>query len=543
MVRSLGIVAVIFTLVACTVEPLPEDPVVAPTPAGAILRVALENNPLSIDPRFVRDDEGEQIVDALFDPLVRLNAGFRIVPAAAESWDVDETGLRYTFTLRAATFHDGSPVTAQDFVRAFNGIADGTSTPRSYLEYLLRDVAGITSARRFGTPLSGVRALDPQTLEITLRRPRATFLELLTDPSLAPIPAVAESDPENFALAPIGNGPFKMVGKYEPGAFIRLARNTDHHLPPRIDEAIFTIFTNDPTREAQWRAFTDRQIHVAYVPPQRRSEAIRRFGTVAGREHNHGVVTDLTSAVYLYAIDTQTPPFTDVRARQALSLAIDRELLAAEVMGGTRVAATSYLPPSLPGALTSPCSHCMPDSDRARDLFAEAVAATEADPDLILNLLHPAGAVHTLIAERLASMIEQTLPVTVRFRAIDYATLTNQREQFAWSAFRLGWRSNVTDAAEYLEPLFGGGLADGDNLLGQDKSVFDEPLMLHREINATPIRQFLYQQLERQLLEDAVVLPLLWYRHERIIATDLADAHISPFGRLNLSEISLQSSP
>ncbi|MEX2532507.1 MAG: ABC transporter substrate-binding protein [Nitriliruptoraceae bacterium] len=542
MVRSLGLVAIIFTLVACAAEPLPEVPVNAPAPAGAILRVALENNPLSIDPRFVRDDEGEQIVDALFDPLVRLDGGFRIVPAAAESWDIDDTGLRYTFTLRKATFHDGSPVTAQDFVRAFNGITDGTSTPRSYLEYLLRDVAGITNAQRFGTPLSGVRALDPQTLEITLRRPRAAFLELLTDPSLAPIPAAAENDPESFALAPIGNGPFQMVGVYEPGAFIRLARNTDHHMPPQIDEVIFTIFANDPTREAQWRAFTDGQIHVAYVPPQRRSEAIRRFGMVAGGDRSHGVVTDLTSAVYLYVIDVQTPPFTDVRARQALSLAIDRELLAAEVMGGTRVAATSYLPPSLPGALTSPCSHCTPDSARARELFADAVAATEADPDLILNLLHPLGAVHTLIAERLASMIEQSLPITVRFRAIDYSTLANQQEQFAWSAFRLGWRSNVTDAAEYLEPLFGGSLADGDSLLGQDESVFDEPLILNRGIKSALIRQFLYQQLERELLEEAIVLPILWYRHERIIATDLADAHISPFGRLNLSEISMQTS-
>lgn len=543
MIRSFGIAAVILTLVACTTQPAPEDPIVTAPPTGEILRVALENSPLSIDPRFVRDDEGEQIVDALFDPLVRLDAGFRVVPAAAQSWVVDDSGLRYTFTLRAATFHDGSPVTAQDFVRAFNGIADGTRTPRSYLEYLLRDVAGITSAQRFGTPLSGVRALDTQTLEITLRRPRATFLELLTDPSLAPIPLAADIDPGNFAQAPIGNGPFQMVGIYEPGTFIRLARNPKHHTLPPLDEVIFTIFANDPTREAQWRAFSEQQVHVAHVPPQRRAEAIRRYGTVTARERNHGLVTTLSSAVYLYAIDTRTAPFQDVRARQALSLAIDREVLATEVMGGTRVPATSYLPPSLPGAQTAPCSHCLPDSERARDLFAQAVVATEADPDLTLTLLHPPGAVHTIIAERIAGMLEAALPLTVRFRAIDYASLASSLEQYAWSAFRLGWRSNVTDAAEYLEPLFGGSVTDGGNLLGQVDSAFDEQLIVNRGITSAPIRQFLYQQLEREVLEEAVVLPILWYREERIIAADVVDAHISPFGKLNLGDIRLQSSP
>lgn len=540
MVRSLVIVVAAFTVVACSTSSQPQVSVpVETSPADKILRVAIENNPLSIDPRFVRDDEGEQVVDALFDPLVRLDAAFRIVPAAAESWDVDPTGLRYTFALRRAVFHDGSPVTAQDFVRAFNAIADGTGTPRSFLDYLLRDVVGITSARQFGTPLSGVRALDSQTLEITLKRPRATFLEVLTDPSLAPIPVAAEIDPDSFASAPIGNGPFKMVGVYESNAFIRLSRNPDHHTTPSLDEVIFTIFPNDPSRDAQWRAFVDRQVQIAYVPTQRRSEAVDRYGSFNVQNQRHGVVGDLSSAVYLYVLDTQTPPFTDMRARQAISLAIDREILASEVMGDTRVAATSYLPPSLPGSLALVCSHCLPDSERARELYAQALLETSADPLVTMTLLHPPGAVHTLIAERIATMVEDTLPITVRFRAIDYATLTSQRELYVWSAFRLGWRSNVTDAAEYLEPLFGVSLPDGESVLGQTDSRFDEPLSVNRTVTSAPIRRYLYQQLERRLVEDAVVLPLLWYRHERIIASEVNDALISPFGRLNLTDISL----
>ena len=544
MFRTRASVALLVFLGACTAAPSVDDVPMPPVAAaGEILRVALENNPLSIDPRFVRDDEGEQIVDALFDPLVRLDQSFRIVPAAAESWDISDDGLRYTFTLRPAVFHDGTVVTAQDFVRTFNAIADGTRTPQSFLDYLLRDVAGITSARRFGTPLSGVRAVDERTLEIVLRRPRAAFLELLTDPSLVPLPPAAENDLDAFVQAPIGNGPFQMVGEYEPGTFVRLARNDAHHNPPRLQEVIFTIFANDPSREAQWRAFNDRQVHVAYVPTQRRAEAVRRFGSYDVRNRTHGVVTDLTSSVYLYAIDTQLPPFDDVRARQALSLALDREELAIDVMGSTRVAATSYIPPSLPGTQSGPCSHCEPDPERALALFSAVTAEQGLEEPLTLTLLYPRGAVHTLIAERIAVMIQDTLPLTVRFRAIDYAGLSTQREQVGLAAFRLGWRSNVTDAGEYFEPLFGSDFSDGVSLSGVAEPSVDEALMLHRAVTSTPIRRFLYQQFERQMLEEAVVLPILWYRHERIIATDVKEAYLSPAGRLNLSEIGLETAP
>lgn len=544
MWRVCGSFTVVLLLLGCVQDPGPVVPPTQPPVSANVLRIALDNSPLSIDPRFVRDDEGEQIVDALFDPLVRLDHAFRVVPAAAARWEIDDEGLRYTFHLRPARFHDGTPVTADDFVRTFHAIADGTRTPRSYLDYLLRDVAGITASRRFGAPLAGVRALDERTLEITLRQPRTAFLEVLTDPSLVPLPQAADTDPDTFRAAPIGNGPFQLVGAYEPGTFLRLARNETYFEPARIDEIIFTIFANDPSREAQWRSFVDGQVHIAYLPPRRLPEAGQRYGAYDSRERPYGVVNDLTSTVYLYAIDSTVPPFDDVRARQALSLAIDRSALATDVMGNTRVAATSFLPPVLPGALQTPCSHCVPDTQRAIELFSEATVENDGEtaaPDdrYILTLLYPRGAVHTLIAERLAVMIEDVLPITVRLRAVDSSGPMAYREVQGPAAIRLGWRSNVTDPAEYFEPIFGTDFSPTGSLSGVANSAIDEALDVNRRITSAPIRQFLYQQLERQLLDEAVVLPILWYRHERIIASDVENASISPFGRVNVRGISV----
>ncbi|MFP4635261.1 MAG: ABC transporter substrate-binding protein, partial [Nitriliruptoraceae bacterium] len=202
-------------------EPEPELPraeVVTPDPgprSGGTLRVGLVLDPVSIDPRFVVDDEGELIVDALFDPLVHLDEDGEPVPAAAEDLEVDDQGRRFTFHLREARFHDGSPVTAEDFKRTFDRIADGTAEPRSFLAYLVEDIVGADTALREGGPLPGVTAVDERTLEIELDEPQPGYLATLADPSLVPTPSVAEEDPEGYAQEPIGNGAFAMAGPRE----------------------------------------------------------------------------------------------------------------------------------------------------------------------------------------------------------------------------------------------------------------------------------------------------------------------------------------
>ena len=131
------------------------DPGVAPDGRGGTLRSGLDLDPASIDPRFVADAEGELVVGALFEPLVVLDERDEPVPGAAQRFEVLDDGRRFVFHLRRATFHDGTPVTAEDFVRTFTRLLDGTATPPSYLGYLLEDVAGATEALVHGGPVGG----------------------------------------------------------------------------------------------------------------------------------------------------------------------------------------------------------------------------------------------------------------------------------------------------------------------------------------------------------------------------------------------------
>lgn len=561
--------------------------------AGGTLRVGLAVDPVSIDPRFVVDDEGELIVDALFDPLVRLDERLGVVPAAAERWEIDDGGRTFTFELREATFHDGTPVTAEDFRRSFDRIADGTADPRSFLGYLLEGVEGADAAQERGEPLAGVEVVDDRTLVIRLSEPDPGFVETLSDPSLVPVPAEADEDQATFATAPIGNGPFAMAGAREPNTFVRLTRFEEHHEPALLDEVLLTIYPEDRDRERQWEDLQDGQLQVAEVPPERREDAEELFGRSPDGYRGPGLLDGITSTVYLYGFDTTQPPFDDPRVRRAISLAIDREALADEVMLGTREAATSIVPPPLLGARPGSCADCRHDPEAAAALLDEvrqdaaspdesagaaedqsgggdaagdveptaesgtvAVPADDTDPtepddqsdadgepgpgDEVLErltLTHNRGVTHAAIAERMATDIEDALGIEVDFQARDLQDLVRDVRSGEIPVFRLGWDTNEPHPGAYLHPLFHSSQVGMDNLMQYADPDVDALLDEARATEDPQQRLTTYGTAERRVLADMPALPLLWYRHTTVVAPEVQDLVYSPFGRIDLARV------
>ena len=548
------------------------DPEAGPQ-AGGTLRVGLVIDPVTIDPRFIVDDEGELIVDALFDPLVRVDTDGRVEPAAAESYEVDDAGSRFTFHLREAEFHDGTPVIADDFVRTFDRIVDGTADPPSFLAYLLAEVVGADAAQQRGEPLEGVTAVDEHTLEIELEEPHPGFLVTLADPSLVPTPPQAESDPEEFAREPVGNGAFAMAGPREPGSFVRLTAAEGHHEQPLLDEVLFTIYPDDGTGEQQWEDLQDGQLHVGRVPVERRDEVAEAFGRSPDGYQGPGLVDGATSSAYMYGFNVTEPPFDDPRLRRALSMAIDRDALATELLDGTRLPATSIVPPPFPGSQPEACDHCRHDPRSAGELLDEVVAdlaareseqADEAvedddgaanddgaesddgpgeadlpDPAQLIGpieLTHNRGATHTAVAEQIADDIEQALGLEVEFQARDLQPFVRAVRDGQVPVFRLGWDATVPDAGGYLWPLFHSSQVGLDNLTRYDAPDVDALLEQARSAQSSLVRIGAYQQAERVILDDAPALPVLWDRHRLAIAPVVRELSVSPFGRMTLRD-------
>lgn len=541
------VAAVALMLGACTSpspEPDPEPPVQQPPVsteqpddpslderdgAGGTLRIGLGVDPISIDPRFVVDDEGELVVDALFDPLVRVDRRMHLVPAAAQRWEVDETGTEFTFHLREATFHDGTPVTADAFVRSFQRIADGSAEPESFLAYLLEPVEG-SDAAQAGGELTGVEAVDDRTLVVRLNQPYPRFVEVLSHPSLVPLPEAAD-DAEAYGEQPVGNGPFLLAEPRDPGSFLRLSAFPEHHEPPLLDEVLFQIYPEDTNGEQRWEDLAEGQLQVAEVPPERFDDAIELFGASRDGYTGPGLLHGITSTVYLYGFDTTREPFDDPVVRRAISSAVDREALADEVMLGARVAATSIVPPPFPGT-AAPCLHCLHDPDAAAAMLEEAEIELEG-----FTLTHNRGRTHTAIAERMADDIEAALDIEVELAARDLQPFIQAVRRGEVPVFRLGWDVGEPDASAFLYPLFHSSQVGLDNLSRYQNDAVDDLLELSRTTPQRAIALGANRDAERLIHEDAPAIPLLWYRHTHAVASTVQELYFSPLGRIDLSRV------
>ena len=530
---------------------IPADPL-APERADATVRVALGKDPTSIDPRLLKDAEGELVVRALFDGLVDLSPDGTIVPAGASDWEVEDDGLTYRFRLADTRFHNGEQVTAQHHADALLAVFDPDRAP--YLrDDLLRSLRGAQSPTVEGPPpdapasedvteetelsrwppgdileAGGIEVVGPFELVLRLSRTDPLLLDQLTDPALVPLPRSARLDAEGFALEPIGNGPFRMVGPRERGAFIRLAANPDHPRPPRIDGLVLQIYAADLDREQRWDDLLAGRLQVTMIPPERRDEARERFGQPLAHGRGSGLHETLNASLYAYGFVVDVAPFDDVRLRRAIAASIDRAGLAAALTSAGVEPAEAILPPVLGGSRED-CEHCVYEPSLARSLYAEWSAdQPESDTPLRITLTYPRGPGHTSVAERVAADVERVLGINVGLQSRDLAGFVRGVTAGETPLFRFGLRASSggqATAAVLLDPAFRPdapenwvrwgeeGTADLLDRLGEER----DPLLA--------------RTLEGRLLTEAAVIPLLWTRHDLVAHPDVVGFRLDVTGR------------
>jgi oligopeptide transport system substrate-binding protein len=525
--------------------------------------VGLGRDPVSIDPRTVADDEGELIVRALFEGLVDVSPEGVIVAASAASWSVSPDGLTYRFQLRPTRFHDGRPVTAADFERALLAVFD-PAIPPFFRDDLLDGLRGARVAAPVGaaeaadgaagtgraggvlSTVSTVRGTAQDVLEaggievddgelvLRLDRPASGLLHDLTDVALMPVPARALTDPQGFAQEPIGNGPFRMAGPREIGGFIRLAAVDDHHRRPGIDGLLFQMYPTDGDRSQRWADLLANRLQITGVPSDRRREAVLLFGRPETSSHGTGLFDHGTPTLYAYGFNVASTPFDDVRLRQALSAAIDREVIARSVLADSVDPAATLLPS---GLVAEPpvCPHCVYDVDLARALYADWLADSGTPEGVIPSVVlsYPRGPGHVTIAERVAEDLEGTLGVRVRLRARSAADLLDDIASGSADVFRIGLRAGrmgEAAAGSVLDPAFRPGAfgsLTGWSGVGGRAGPFQESL---DALARTP-DPMLAGQLEQAILSEALIIPLFRSRHDLVVHPDVAGFRLDPSGR------------
>ncbi|MEA3459548.1 MAG: peptide ABC transporter substrate-binding protein, partial [Chloroflexota bacterium] len=301
------------------VEPGAPAPTATPRPAAKGAELNLPGaDPPTLDPALAQDATSAEYIVEIFSGLVTINPDLEIAPDIAESWEVGEDGKVYTFHLgEDAKFHDGMPVTAHDFKYSIERACD----PRiasPVADAYLRDIVGAKDKLRgVAAEVSGVRVIDDHTLEIEIDAPKVYFLYNLTYPVAFVVDERnVERGGRTWTDRPNGTGPFKLA-EYRLGEKIVLERNEFYYGDPKPALERVNYILAGGSAMTMYETGELDAVPVGLVD-------IERVTDPANPLHKELTIVQTLSTYYL-GFNVQEPPFDDVKVRQALNMAIDKQ--------------------------------------------------------------------------------------------------------------------------------------------------------------------------------------------------------------------------
>ncbi|HEV2754679.1 MAG TPA: ABC transporter substrate-binding protein [Actinomycetota bacterium] len=494
-------------------------------PEDDVLTVAIRE-PSTLDPMRIQDPGSVLVARQLYEGLTRWDpVTEKVVPAAAQSWDVSGGGRVYTFTLRQGmTFHDGSPVRAADFRFAFDRIAKKTNA--SDLAYTLERVAGFQEVNALGDSdhLSGIAAPDGLTLRITLSEPFQGFPAVLTHPGLVPLPAGPVRNYDSFLAAPVGNGPFQMAAEWVPGEPVILEDFPGFVETPSLDGI---RFVPSPDAAASWPLFVDERVDVAEVPSGQFEAARERFGEEGYRPFLAG---------YYFGLNLRSGELDSIRIRKAISRAIDRREIAESVYKGNMSLPRGIVPVGMPGFHENIClTLCRYSPEIAEDLL-RGVPPRARRVSIQFNREDPHGEVARLVKRDLEAV---GLKVTIEGYGFPrYLKLLRDGKQ---SAYRLGWIAEYPEADVFLSGLFESDAPDNHSGFASPK--VDSLLAKARRTEKEAVRVQTYIEAEKAILRSLPVVPIGSFVTHWVAQPWVDEIEFDVMGGFDAVEVSLGERP
>ena len=444
---------------ATTLAALPEN-----AQAGGSVTVAITAEPPGWDPTVSTSQEIARVMyHNVYEGLVRFDEGGSIVPALAESWEVSDDGLSWTFNLREGVlYHDGSDFTLEDVVAKFGRATDPDS--------------GHTNSQYYAA-IERVEA-DGNAVTFTLSEPSSSLLYNLARPDSIIYPA-ALSDSQ--VTDPIGTGPFRFA-EYVEGSEVRLERFEDYYLAgvPILDEAVFRIIGDANTRFAALQSGDIDLIGTSLAPEQ--------FQELEELEGVTGAQGDATTEITM-ALNNAREPLDNPLVRQAITHAIDKEVIVEGAMFGLGTVIGSHVSPSESYFVDlAPYPY---DPERARELLAEA--GYEDGLELSFELPEPYN-----IERRAGEVIAQQLAevgIDVDLSVVEWGTWIERIFTGGDYDMTIIGHSEPRDINVYGNP---------DYYYGYDNEAVRDLLAQIEETADTDEQNELFVQIAETIAEDAV---------------------------------------
>lgn len=418
--------------------------------AEAVLHRGNSGEPQTLDYAHISINIEGFVVKDLFEGLTIFDAAGKIVPGTAESWTISDDGTVYTFKLREdAKWSDGTPVTAEDFAFAMRRVED-PKTAAGYAN-ILYPIKNAEKVNKGELPVDqlGVKVIDAKTFEITLERATPFFLQLLAHYTALPI---SKANFEKFGdqfVKPgnmVSNGAFKLQS-HVPNDTLVVVKNENYWDAKnvKLDKVIFYPIDDEA---ASVRRFEAKEMDLVY---NFSADQIKRLRET----YKDQVHVSPALATYYYAFDTREAPYSDVRVRTALSMAVDRDFLANEIYSGAQLPAYHIVPPGMEGygdgAKPEWASLSQIDrEDKAIALMKEAGYGEGAKP-LNIEIRYNTNTNHERVATAVADMWKNTFGANVSLVNLDVAShYAYLQEGGKFNVARAGWSADYADPENFL---------------------------------------------------------------------------------------------
>ena len=526
------------------------------------IRYNLGTEPAAIDPAVTQGIPEANILLQVFDGLTRIDEKNIPQPAIAKSWTISKDLKTYVFTLRDASWTDGTPVTAYDFEYAWiRALSPELAAVYAYQLYYVRGGEAFSKSVKVGTkyyvqavdakgnPLTkkvggkdvavpdmkkeinpskdvGVKALDAKTFQVNLESPTVYFLNLTAFPTLMPVSKAVVSKNDKWASSPtnfVTNGPFKLT-------------EWSHNEK--------MIFVNNPT---YWDKDKVKLTKLTYFMVEDETTALSMFQSGQLDASSNVPISELPKLVtsgdaqilpylgtYYYQFNVTKKPFDDVRVRKALTLAINRKSVTKSITQGGQVPALAYVPYGIADAL--PGSDFRKTSQEAFFKDDDLAAAQKLLADAgypggkgfpTFSLLYNTSNAHKSIAEAIQQMWKKNLGITATLKSEEWGVYLDDRNNLNYQVARAGWIGDYADPNTFLDMWLTGG---GNNGTGWSNKSYDALIAKAKTTVDPKARMETMHAAEKILMTEMPIIPIYYYTNPVLLKKTIKNFYQSTLG-------------
>ncbi|QTN00846.1 peptide ABC transporter substrate-binding protein [Sediminibacillus dalangtanensis] len=493
-----------------------------------VLRLNNGVEPTSFDPPEGFDAASWQSLNNLMEGLTRLGQDHQPEAATAESWDISDDGLEYTFHIREdAKWSNGDDVTAEDFVFAWTRLLDpeeGFSS--AFLGYFIKGGEAFNSGEGSADDL-GLEAMDEKTFKVTLEAPTGFFLNVISNPAFFPVnKAVAEENPEWYAEADtfVANGPFKL-SEWNHDSDFTMVKNDQYWDKDtvKLDEVHWAMVNETNT---EYQMFESGDLDTSEIPADLAEDLL----------DSDQVVIDPQAGTQFYRFNVNEEPFQNVKIRKALAMAVNQDEIVDYVTKKGEKPARGFVSygfedPSGNDFRETNGDLVEYDPEQAKKLLEKGMEEEGYDELPPITLTYNTSDDNKKIAETVQQRFQQDLGIEITLENAEWNVFLQDQKDLKHQLSRSSFLADYGDPINFLESF----VTDSSmNRTGWSNEEYDDLIAQAKQEADEEKRWNLMYEAEKVLFEEMPIVPVNFYNQVFLHKDNVSGIVRHPVGYMEL---------